>query len=91
MGSANSAPHRFLKNFGMIDDVRQAALDYHCHPEQITLTDINSVVHAERNNPMLPNMRRFAHRTDDRKLAEVIAGADIFLGLSTPAVFKPDG
>lgn len=74
----------------MIDDVRQAALDYHCHPEQITLTDINGVVHAERNTPMLPNTRRFAHRHDDRKLAEVIACADIFLGLSTPTVFKPD-
>jgi len=79
-----------LKNFGMIDDVRQAALDYHCHPKPITLTEINGVVHAERNTPM-PNMRRFAHRTDDRKLAEVIAGADIFLGLSAPAVFKPGG
>ncbi|WCK69082.1 hypothetical protein [Agrobacterium tumefaciens] len=69
----------------MIDDVRQAAHDYHCHPEPITLTDINGVVHAERNTPMLPDMRRFAHRTDARKRAEV------FLGLSAPAEFKPDG
>lgn len=66
----------------MIDDVRQAALDYHCHPEPITLTGIDGVVHAERNTSMLLNMRRFAHRTIARKLAEMIAGADIFLGLS---------
>ncbi|TCV67427.1 NADP-dependent malic enzyme [Neorhizobium sp. S3-V5DH] len=58
--------------------------------ENITLTDIDGVVHAERNTPMLPNMRRFAHRTDARKLADVVAGADIFLGLSAPGVFQPE-
>ena len=58
--------------------------------ENITLTDIDGVVHADRTTPMLPNMRRFAHRTDARKLADVIAGADIFLGLSAPGVFKPE-
>lgn len=58
--------------------------------ENITLTDIDGVVHAERNTPMLPNMRRFAHRTDARKLADVIAGADIFLGLSAPGVLKTE-
>ncbi len=58
--------------------------------ENITLTDIDGVVHADRATPMLPNMRRFAHRTDARVLADVIAGADIFLGLSAPGVFKPE-
>ena len=32
----------------------------------------------------------YAQKTDKRKLADVIAGADIFLGLSAPAVLKPE-
>src|SRR3546814_8915226 len=32
---------------------------------------------------------RYAQPTDKRKLAEVIEGADVFLGLSAPGVLKP--
>ncbi len=56
----------------------------------VTLTDIDGVVHANRNTVMLPNMARYAHVSDARVLADVIAGADIFLGLSAPGVFKPE-
>lgn len=56
----------------------------------VTLTDIDGVVHAGRNTDMGPNMARYARTTDARSLGEVIEGADIFLGLSAPRVFKPE-
>ena len=58
-------------------------------PENVTLTDIKGVVRADRND-MLPNMARYARHTDARTLQEVLAGADIFLGLSAPRVLKPE-
>jgi malate dehydrogenase (oxaloacetate-decarboxylating)(NADP+) len=56
----------------------------------VTLTDIDGVVHAGRNSGMGPNMARYARPTEARSLSEVIEGADIFLGLSAPGVFKPE-
>jgi malate dehydrogenase (oxaloacetate-decarboxylating)(NADP+) len=56
----------------------------------VTLTDIDGVVHAGRNAEMGPNMARYARVTEARSLGEVIEGADIFLGLSAPGVFKPE-
>jgi malate dehydrogenase (oxaloacetate-decarboxylating)(NADP+) len=38
---------------------------------------------------MDPNKARYARRTDARKLADVIGGADVFLGLSAGGVLKP--
>ncbi len=32
----------------------------------------------------------YAQKTDARTLGDVIAGADIFLGLSAPGVLKPE-
>jgi len=58
--------------------------------DNVTLTDIKGVVHAGRDPDMEPNMARYARQTDARTLGEVIAGADIFLGLSAPRVFKPE-
>ncbi len=56
-------------------------------PENVTLTDINGVVNKNRPN-MLPNMARYARDTNATTLQEVIAGADIFMGLSAPRVLK---
>jgi malate dehydrogenase (oxaloacetate-decarboxylating)(NADP+) len=57
--------------------------------ENVTLTDIDGVVHEGRND--LPgNMRRYAKATEARTLGEVLKGADVFLGLSAPRVFKPE-
>ena len=57
--------------------------------ENVTLTDIDGVVHEGRND--LPgNMRRYAKATEARSLGEVLKGADVFLGLSAPRVFKPE-
>ncbi len=58
--------------------------------ENVTLTDIKGVVHAGRDPDMLDNMARYARQTDARTLPEVLSGADIFLGLSAPRVFKAE-
>lgn len=58
--------------------------------ENVTLTDIKGVVHAGREPDMPENMARYARHTDARTLPEVLPGADIFLGLSAPRVFKPE-
>jgi malate dehydrogenase (oxaloacetate-decarboxylating)(NADP+) len=58
-------------------------------PENVTLTDINGVVRTNRPN-MLPNMARYARETNATTLADVLDGADIFLGLSAPGVLRPD-
>ena len=55
----------------------------------VTLTDIKGVVHQTRGDDMAPNLARYARHTDARTLAEVLAGADVFLGLSAPDVLKP--
>jgi malate dehydrogenase (oxaloacetate-decarboxylating)(NADP+) len=57
--------------------------------ENVTLTDINGVVHADRPG-MLPNMARYAKPTNATTLQQVLAGADVFLGLSAPRVLKPE-
>jgi malate dehydrogenase (oxaloacetate-decarboxylating)(NADP+) len=58
--------------------------------ENVTLTDIKGVVYAGRDPEMPENMARYARRTDARTLPEVLPGADVFLGLSAPRVFRPE-
>ncbi|HEX5379012.1 MAG TPA: NADP-dependent malic enzyme [Phenylobacterium sp.] len=58
--------------------------------ENVTLTDINGVVHVGREADMPPNMAVYARQTDARTLPDVLAGADVFLGLSAPRVLKPE-
>ncbi|ANN65717.1 NADP-dependent malic enzyme [Bordetella bronchialis] len=58
--------------------------------ENIWVTDIEGVVYEGRTALMDPDKARFARKTDLRKLAEVIEGADVFLGLSAGNVLKPD-
>jgi malate dehydrogenase (oxaloacetate-decarboxylating)(NADP+) len=55
----------------------------------ITVTDIKGVVYKGRREEMDPDKERFAIETRARTLDEVIAGADIFLGLSAGGVLKP--
>jgi malate dehydrogenase (oxaloacetate-decarboxylating)(NADP+) len=55
----------------------------------ITVTDLAGVVYKGRKELMDPDKERFAVETRARKLDEVIAGADIFLGLSAGGVLKP--
>src|SRR3989442_762039 len=56
----------------------------------ITVTDIKGVVYKGRREEMDPDKDRFAIDTRARTLDEVIAGADIFLGLSAAGVLKPE-
>jgi len=58
--------------------------------ENIWLTDLAGVVYEGRTELMDPDKARFAQKTDKRKLAEVIEGADAFLGLSAGGVLKPE-
>jgi malate dehydrogenase (oxaloacetate-decarboxylating)(NADP+) len=55
----------------------------------ITVTDIKGVVYKGRREEMDPDKERFAKDTRSRTLDEVIAGADVFLGLSAGGVLKP--
>ena len=56
----------------------------------VFVSDSNGVVYAGRKEQMDPNKARYAQETSARKLAEIIAGADIFLGLSAGGVLKPE-
>src|SRR5258705_12397895 len=56
--------------------------------EHITVTAIKGVVYKGRKEEMDPDKLRFAIETRARVLDEVIAGADIFLGLSAGGVLK---
>jgi malate dehydrogenase (oxaloacetate-decarboxylating)(NADP+) len=59
-------------------------------PEHITVTDIKGVVYRGRKEEMDPDKARYAKDTRARKLDDVIAGADVFLGLSAGGVLKPE-
>jgi malate dehydrogenase (oxaloacetate-decarboxylating)(NADP+) len=58
--------------------------------ESIYVTDLAGVVYKGRAELMDPDKERFAQETSARTLGEVIAGADIFLGLSAAGVLKQD-
>ena len=58
--------------------------------ENIWVSDIAGVVYEGRKEEMDPNKARYARKTNARKLAEIIEGADIFLGLSAGGVLKPE-
>ena len=58
-------------------------------PEHILAFDREGVIH--RGRPGLdPDKARYARDTDKRTLAEIVDGADIFLGLSAGGVLKPE-
>jgi malate dehydrogenase (oxaloacetate-decarboxylating)(NADP+) len=56
--------------------------------ENITVTDIAGVVYEGRTEEMDPYKARFAVETSHRTLEQALAGADIFLGLSSGGVLK---
>ncbi len=57
--------------------------------ENIWVTDLAGVVWQGRTELMDPDKQAFAQNTKLRTLAEVIAGADVFIGLSAGGVLKP--
>jgi len=58
--------------------------------EHIWVTDLAGVVWQGRTELMDEDKAQFAQPTSLRTLAEVIPGADVFLGLSAGGVLKPD-
>jgi len=56
----------------------------------IWVTDIEGVVYRGRTKLMDDDKARFAQETAARTLGDVIAGADVFLGLSAGGVLKPE-
>jgi malate dehydrogenase (oxaloacetate-decarboxylating)(NADP+) len=59
-------------------------------PENTWVTDRYGVVYRGRVEEMDPRKDRYLKDTNARTLADVIDGADIFLGLSAPNVLKPE-
>ncbi|MBP8897351.1 MAG: NADP-dependent malic enzyme, partial [Sulfuritalea sp.] len=57
--------------------------------QNIWVTDIEGVVYVGREKLMDPIKDRYAKKTDARTLADIIEGADVFLGLSAGGVVKP--
>ncbi|WP_016834153.1 NADP-dependent malic enzyme [Herbaspirillum lusitanum] len=58
--------------------------------ENIWVTDIEGVVYEGRATLMDPDKERYARKTDLRTLAQVIEGADVFLGVSAGNVLKKE-
>jgi len=56
--------------------------------ENIWVTDLAGLVYQGRTELMDPDKAEFAQPTSQRTLAEAIAGADVFLGLSAAGVLK---
>jgi malate dehydrogenase (oxaloacetate-decarboxylating)(NADP+) len=58
--------------------------------ENIWVTDLAGVVYEGRTELMDEDKNQFIQKTNQRTLAEVIVGADVFLGLSAGGVLKQD-
>ncbi len=58
-------------------------------PKNVFAVDSKGVIHTGRDG-LDPSKARYAQATDARSLADVMPGADIFLGLSTAGVLKPE-
>jgi malate dehydrogenase (oxaloacetate-decarboxylating)(NADP+) len=58
-------------------------------PENILAVDRDGVLYTGRGH-MDPDKQRYARDTDKRTLADVMHGADVFLGLSAGGVLKPE-
>ncbi|MCM2288750.1 MAG: NADP-dependent malic enzyme [Sulfuritalea sp.] len=58
-------------------------------PKNVFAVDSKGVIHTGREN-LDPSKARYAQATDARSLGDVMVGADIFLGLSTAGVLKPE-
>ncbi|MDO1527556.1 NADP-dependent malic enzyme [Fulvimonas sp. R45] len=58
-------------------------------PEHILAFDREGVIYQGRDQ-LDPDKARYARDTDKRTLAEIVAGADVFLGLSAGGILKPE-
>jgi malate dehydrogenase (oxaloacetate-decarboxylating)(NADP+) len=58
--------------------------------ENIIISDTKGVVYKGRPGSMDPWKELYARETNARTLADVVGGADVFLGLSAAGVLKPE-
>jgi malate dehydrogenase (oxaloacetate-decarboxylating)(NADP+) len=58
--------------------------------QQVFVFDLAGVVYRGRTELMDPQKARYAQETSARSLGELLAGADVFLGLSAGGVLKPE-
>lgn len=58
--------------------------------ENVWLCDIKGLVYQGRTDDMTPQKDAYAQPGGEKTLADVIGGADLFLGLSGPGVLTPD-
>ena len=58
--------------------------------ENIWVSDSKGVVWKGRNESMDPYKEAYAQDTDKRELAQIMPGADVFIGLSAAGVLKPE-
>ena len=58
-------------------------------PDNILAVDRDGVLYTGRPH-LDPDKARYARDTDKRSLADIVVGADIFLGLSAAGVLKPE-
>jgi malate dehydrogenase (oxaloacetate-decarboxylating)(NADP+) len=71
-----------------------ACLDLMCtlglNPRNVHIIDSKGVVYIGRDKELDPSKARYARQTEARKLVDVMPDADVFLGLSTAGVLKPE-
>ncbi|HQR04568.1 MAG: NADP-dependent malic enzyme [Proteobacteria bacterium] len=60
------------------------------NPANVFITDSKGVVYVGRDAKLDPSKARYAKETTARSLADIMPGADVFLGLSTAGVLKPE-
>jgi malate dehydrogenase (oxaloacetate-decarboxylating)(NADP+) len=65
-------------------------LDLGLPKENIWVSDLAGVVYKGRVELMDPDKEQYAQETSARKLADIMEGADVFLGLSAGGVLKPE-
>ncbi len=58
--------------------------------KNVWVTDLAGVVYKGRVELMDPDKEQYAQETSARKLADIMDGADVFLGLSAGGVLKPE-
>ncbi|MGH9442228.1 MAG: NADP-dependent malic enzyme [Thermoanaerobaculia bacterium] len=65
-------------------------VSYGVRPKNLRLCDRNGVIYKGRKEGMNPYKEKFAVETSERTLAEALAGADAFIGVSAKGVVSGD-
>ncbi len=63
-------------------------LSYGVKKENLRMTDRHGVIYEGRPEDMNPYKAQFAVATEERTLADALAGADVFVGLSSKGILK---